>query len=258
MDLQLTDKLIAVGGATSGLGRGVAEALLAEGARVIGLARNADRLKEMQDRLGEHFIPYAGDLTDEEFVTQLGTHLNEQHIYGVCLNAGGPPSAAIEELELDDWDAAYRGTLRWKIQLLDAILPGMLDRAAGRVVLVESISIKQPIDNLGLSNVFRAGVAAYVKTLVNERGGRGTTINILAPGYHETPRITEVLNRSAEIQGLPEEEIRRLFLAQVPTGTLGRPADFGTLAAWLFSPHASYVTGQTICVDGGRVQGAWG
>jgi 3-oxoacyl-[acyl-carrier protein] reductase len=155
---------------------------------------------------------------------------------------------------MKDWDEAYHGTLRWKIQLTNALLPMLKANGAGRLLFLESVSIKQPIDNLVLSNAMRAAVAGYVKTLSREVGADGLTVNILAPGYHATPRITTVLEKSSEIQGISLAETEAGFTAETSMKKLGDPTDFAGMAVFLMSPMACYITGQTITVDGGLVR----
>jgi 3-oxoacyl-[acyl-carrier protein] reductase len=254
MDLQLKEKTFCVGGATSGLGRAVTLRLLAEGAKVIGVARGQQKLEAMAEALGDHFTPYATDLTDATAVRILGEHLAKEKVTGCVFNAGGPPTGRIEELEMKDWDQAYASTLRWKVQLAEALLPTLRQAKYGRLLFLESVSIKQPIDNLVLSNAMRAAVAGFVKTLSREIGEDGITANILAPGYHATPRITSVLEKAAEVQGLSFAETEAGFTAETATRKLGEPEDFAAMAAFLLSPLARYITGQTITVDGGLVR----
>jgi 3-oxoacyl-[acyl-carrier protein] reductase len=254
MDLQLKEKTFCVGGVTSGLGRAVAIRLLAEGAKVIGIARGQEKLNAMAEEMGESFMAYAADLTDATAVKILGEHLVKEKITGCVFNAGGPPTGRIEELEMKDWDQAYVGTFRWKVQLTEALLPALRETGYGRLLFLESVSIKQPIDNLVLSNAMRAAVAGYVKTLSREVGEDGITANILAPGYHATPRITTVLEKAAKMQGLSFKETEAGFTAETATKKLGDPADFADMAVFLLSPQARYITGQTITVDGGLVR----
>lgn len=254
MDLHLQNKTIAVGGVTSGLGRAIALTLMNEGARVVGLARTQAKLDEMAIEFGDRFVPVSIDLTTPSSVEDLISLLVKEDIYGLCVNAGGPPPMATLETDLDDWDAAYRSTLRWKVQLVLGLLPHFLEKEAGRIVFVESVSIKQPIDGLVLSNAFRAAVAGFVRTISREAGNKGVTYNILAPGYHATPRITSVLEKSAELQEIPFEAAEAQYAAEVPVGHIGDPKDFASLAAWLFSPHSRYVNGQTISVEGGMIR----
>jgi len=254
MDLKLRNKIIAVGGATSGLGRAIATQLMREGAIVIGLARTKEKLDAMESEFPDQFIPFRVDLTIPSSIDRLGDFLNTYKIYGLCMNAGGPPPKATLETTLEDWDTAYRNTLRWKVQLLQGVIGGLLDRGEGRVLFIESVSIKQPIDGLVLSNAFRASVAGLVKTLSREAGDKGVTYNILAPGYHATPRITAVLEKSAELQGITQKEAEAQFVTSVPTGKVGNPYNLGSLAAWLFSPYSQYLNGQTISVEGGLIR----
>ncbi|MEM7571492.1 MAG: SDR family oxidoreductase [Bacteroidota bacterium] len=254
MDLQIKNKLIAVGGATAGLGRAIAEQLLAEGAQVIGIARSHDQLQAMAEQWDGRFEGFRADFTDNEDVDRLIKKLDESAVYGICFNAGGPPPKPLLETDMEAWDAAYQLTLRWKIKLAKSLLPGMLQRQAGRMVFVESVSIKQPINNLVLSNAFRAAVAGFVRSLANENGGQGVTFNIVAPGYHATHRITAVLQQAADLQGISLQEAEAQFVEQVPVGALGEPADLASLVAWLMSSNSRYLTGQTITVDGGLVR----
>lgn len=254
MDLKLQQQTVAVGGATSGLGKAIVERLIAEGATVIGFARSGDKLKSLSNSLGDRFEGYVANTTDTVAVRKLGEHLVSRGVDGCIFNTGGPPSGSISELGMDAWDSAYHGTLRWKIALTKQLLPLMRRRGRGSLLYLESVSIKQPIDNLVLSNVMRAGVAGFVKTLSREEGANGVRANILAPGYHATARITGVLDHAAKLQSVDRSEVEKEFLAEVPLGTIGQPADFAGLAAFLLSPFASYISGQTITVDGGLVR----
>ncbi len=254
MELQLKHKTFAVGGATSGLGRAIAERLIEEGARVIGIARGQDKLNAMAKAEGDLFVPYKADLTDASSVASLSKFLIEQEITGAVINAGGPPTGRVESLSMEDWDAAYASTFRWKVQLTKALLPSLKSKEHGRLLFVESVSIKQPIDNLVLSNAMRAAIAGFVKTLSREVGDSGLTVNILAPGYHATPRITTVLQTSAEQLGANLEEVEASFTAETSLRRLGEPDDFAAMALLLLSPLGGYMTGQTITVDGGLVR----
>ena len=254
MDLGLKNKVIAVGGASGGLGRAVAEKLIGEEATVIGIARSRDKLKELSTTYGDRFIPYTADLSNSSHVTALGEYLAEQDLYGCVLNSGGPPPGQIADLTIKQWDAAYASTLRWKIQLVTALLPALRAQGQSRLLFIESVSIKQPINNLVLSNAFRAAVAGFVKTLSREEGGSGIGANILAPGYHATDRITTVLEQAAKLQEVSVDEVRKEFLREVPLGVLGDPADFADVASFLLSPLAHYITGQTISADGGMTR----
>jgi 3-oxoacyl-[acyl-carrier protein] reductase len=128
----------------------------------------------------------------------------------------------------------------------------------GRIVMVESVSVKQPVENLVLSNSLRMAVVGMAKTLANEVGHKGITVNIMAPGYHDTPAMDRLFAKKAEVSGVSVEEARRLFEKELMTGRMGDAAEFAILAAWLLSPSSRYITGQTFSVDGGRVKFVFG
>ena len=254
MDLGLSGKVIAVGGATSGLGRAIAERLIEEGSTVMGIARSRDTLNELSEQYGKAFIAHPADLDDGIAVRKAGERMIEAGVYGCVFNSGGPPPGSVDELSMDDWDTAYKSTLRWKIQLTKALLPMMEKRGNGKLLYLESVSVKQPVDNLVLSNAFRAAVAGFVKTLSREKGPSGITANLIAPGYHDTQRIAAVLEKAAELKEVSRSAMEKDFVSDVPLGTLGQPADFAGMAAFLLSPFAKYITGQTITIDGGLVR----
>ncbi|WP_116127333.1 SDR family oxidoreductase [Lewinella sp. IMCC34183] len=254
MELGLAGSAYAVGGASSGLGRAIAERIIAEGGKVVGLARSRDTLQELADQYGERFISFPTDFTDPAAVSRAGDELVRRGVAGCVFNAGGPPLGQVDELTMEDWDSAYYSTLRWKVQLIQAVLPMMRERKSGKLLFLESVSIKQPIDNLVLSNAFRAGVAGFVKTLSREAGPQGITVNIIAPGYHDTERIGSVLQKAADLKHVDRRQIEDEFLSEVPLHVLGQPEDFAGVAAFLLSPFARYINGQTITIDGGMVR----
>ena len=254
MDLQLSGKTFAVGGASGGLGKAVAERLLQEGARVVGYARSREKLARFGGEYGDRFIAHPTDTSDGIAVRKLGEALVDLKIDGCVFNTGGPPTGTIAEVSMKDWDEAYASTFRWKVALTTQLLPMLRQRGGGQLLYLESLSIKQPIDNLVLSNAMRAAVAGFVKTLSREEGSNGVRPNILAPGYHATDRITSILDRAAQLQNEDRASVEKAFLAAVPEGTMGQPGDFAGVAAFLLSPFAKYISGQTVTVDGGLVR----
>jgi len=257
MDLKLDDQLFLVGGATSGLGRAIAEHLVDEGAKVIAVARTEAKLKELQEQNSNIEI-IAADLTEESSLELVLKQIGDRVLTGTVINSGGPPAIPVMRTELADWDRAYKTVLRWKIALTQALLPKMIAQGYGRLLYIESVSTKQPVENLVLSNAMRLAVTGYVKTLSQEIGNSGVTLNILGPGYHATQRMQNLFAKNSKLKGMPEEEIRKIFSEQTAVKQIGKPKDFASLAVWLLSPFSCYITGQTITVDGGLVKGIMG
>jgi 3-oxoacyl-[acyl-carrier protein] reductase len=258
MDLHLQQRNIIVAGASSGLGNAICIALLEEGANVIGIARNKAKLEEIRQRYPEQFLPLVLDITQPESVETILESTNHLHIYGVLFNAGGPPAKTIAETALEDWDEAYRKVMRWKIDLTKQLLPAMEKQGEGRMIYIESASVKQPLENLVLSNSFRVAVVGFVKTLSSEMAGKGITFNVLAPGSHQTNAIERTIEKKMEQTGETREALIKKLAAQNTVGHLGEAGDFASLACWLFSPNSNYINGQTISVDGGSVKGIMG
>ncbi len=257
MNLQLNDKLFLVGGATSGLGKAIAEQLIKEGAQVIAVARTEAKLKELQQQ-SNRIEMVAGDLSSAAVLDKVLTKIGSRILTGAVVNSGGPPAMPVLETTLSDWDQAYKTVVRWKIALTQALLPKMIAQQYGRLLYIESVSTKQPVENLVLSNAMRLAVTGYVKTLSQEIGASGVTLNILGPGYHATQRMESLFAKNSALKGIPEEEIRKTFSAQTAVKKIGKPENFASLALWLLSPYSSYITGQTITVDGGLVKGVMG
>jgi len=254
MNIQIKDQLFIVGGATSGLGKAVAETLIAEGANIIAVARNEEKLKAFQTTASAQIEIFAGDLSEENSIFQLIKIVGTRQLHGILINAGGPPAKTVLETTLADWDDAYKNILRWKVALTRAFAPMMMQKNYGRILFLESSSVKQPIENLVLSNSLRLAVIGFAKTFSQEISKSGVTLNIIAPGAHDTPAITRLHVKKSEQTGMPLEQIRKEGIAQMPTSALGNANDFASLAVWLLSPVSKFITGQTITVDGGTVK----
>ena len=255
MHLNIHNQLFIVGGATSGFGAAVAERLVVEGAKVIAVARTVSKLDTFRKKYSDQVETLGGDLTDPATVTQLVESVGDRHLAGVFVNAGGPPANPAMEATLDQWDGAYRSVLRWKVDLTQRLMPKMTEQQYGRFVFLESVSVRQPIPNLVLSNSLRMAVVGFVKTLSEEVAARGITLNIIAPGYHDTAAVDRIFNKHAEQTGQSAEAVRHQFVDSLTIGQMGQPSDLAELAAWLLSPGSRYVTGQTIVVDGGYMKG---
>ena len=257
MNLHLDDKLFLVGGATSGFGKAITKQLIAENAKVIAIARTESKLEELQN-LSDHIEIIAGDLTEESMLADIQTKIGDRILTGAVINSGGPPAMPVLDTKLSDWDEAYKTVVRWKIALTQALLPQMMEQQYGRLLYIESVSTKQPVENLVLSNAMRLAVTGYVKTLSQEIGASGVTLNILGPGYHATQRMENLFAKNSELKGIPKAEIRKIFSEQTAVKKIGNPKNFASLALWLLSSHSSYITGQTISVDGGLIKGIMG
>lgn len=254
MDLQVKNHLFIVGGATSGFGKAIAEALINEGANIIAVARGEEKLKALQAIAPTQVEIIAGNIAEQQTIDQLKTKVAQRQLHGMVVNAGGPPAKTVLETTLEDWDNAYQTLLRWKVSLTQTFVPAMMERKYGRVLYIESSSVKQPLENLVLSNSLRVAVVGMVKTLSQEIAKSGVTLNILGPGSHNTPAVDRIYHKKSEQTGLPFDEVKEKAIAQIPVGALGEASDFASLALWLLSPMSRYITGETITVDGGAVK----
>ncbi len=258
MDLKLKDQSFLICGASSGFGRAVAERLLEESANVIAVARRKEKLEELKTDFPKQVQIVVGDLSEQDTLDELESLISGLQLHGALINAGGPPALSAMETSLEQWDDAYQNVLRWKVELTKQLVPHFSTHEYGRILFVESQSIKQPIPSLVLSNSFRAAVAGFAKTLSLEIAKDGITVNILAPGSHETPAIERVIKKRAEESGKSFDEVKKAMEESIPVGRMGTGNEFSSLAVWLLSPHSGYMTGQTISHDGGNIKGLFG
>ncbi len=254
MDLQINKQLFLVGGATSGFGKAIAQALLKEGANIIAVARGEEKLKALQVSAPDQVEIIVGDISDSAVISTIIKNIGNRQLHGLIVNAGGPPAKTVLETTLEDWDTAYKNILRWKVEITQALVPAMIANKYGRILYIESASVKQPLENLVLSNSLRVAVVGMVKTLSQEIAKSGVTLNILGPGSHNTPAIDRIYKKKSEQTGLPFEDVKKSAILQIPVGALGEADDFASLALWLLSPMSRYITGETITVDGGSVK----
>ncbi len=257
MNLGLDGKVALVCGSSRGLGRAVAEELAAEGASLALCARDADRLAATAAGIGPDVLAVPADLGVPGEPTRVVEAALERfgRLDVAVANTGGPPAGTHDTLSLDDWDRATALLLRSTVELVGAALPGMKERGWGRILAVTSVAVKQPVDNLMLSNSLRAAVTGFAATLAREVAGNGITVNTILPGYTSTERVTELNEANARRGGVEPAEIQARLEAEIPLGRLAEPREFAALAAFLVSERAGYITGGAFAVDGGWLRG---
>ena len=258
MDLNIKGQLFVVCGATSGFGAAVLKYLVNDGAKVIAIARGKEKLIDLEKQYPNSIESLCTDITEAKSIQLLLDKIGNRKVSGTFVNAGGPPAMKTLETKIEDWDNAYHQLLRWKVELTKTLVPLMMKESYGRMVFLESSSVKQPIDNLVLSTSLRLSVVGFVKTLSQEIADSGVTLNIVAPGYHETPAINRLLDKKAEQENISAQEAKNKIASGIRMKKMGNPDDLGQLAAWLLSPASGYISGQTISVDGGQVLGIHG
>jgi 3-oxoacyl-[acyl-carrier protein] reductase len=259
MDLGLGGKVALVAASSRGLGRAVAEELAREGARLVLCARGEAALRETADAIratGAEVEAVAADVSrpvDVARVVDAGMRAFGR-VDILVTNGGGPPAGPFESHSAEAWHEAVRQNLDSVVELTRAVLPGMKERRWGRIINVTSIAVKQPVDNLILSNSVRAAVTGFARTLANEVAPFGITVNNVMPGYTRTQRVDELAARNATLRGTSADAQLAVWEAQIPMGRLGEPAEFGAMVAFLASERASYTTGASIPVDGGWIR----
>lgn len=262
MDLGIHGKVAFVGGASQGIGRASAAALASAGARVAICARREDVLAEaargLKQETGGEIIAIAADLSKaedrEKVLAETRGQLGEIDI--LVTNTGGPKPGRFGDLKDSDWDDAYHLLLRSTIALIRSVLPTMKERKWGRIIGVTSISVREPIPNLVLSNVFRSGVTSLFKGLSLEVARDGITVNTVLPGLTDTERLRKLYGAQGDAAGGTGAALAKVG-AGLPLGRLTRPQELGDVVAFLASEGASAITGSAIAVEGGQLKATY-
>jgi 3-oxoacyl-[acyl-carrier protein] reductase len=260
VDLGLGDKIALVAASSRGLGRAIAEEFGAEGAALVMCARGDEELQhvaaQIREKSGVRVVAIAADLADPRGVDAVTEAALREfgRVDILVTNAGGPPPGAFESHTPEAWRAAYALTLESTVNMVRAVLPGMKQRRWGRILNVTSIAVKQPVQDLILSNSLRAAVTGFARTLANEVGAFNITVNNLMPGYTRTARLDQLAKKIAQTENVDESKAEERWTAEIPLGRLGEPREFAALAAFLASERASFITAQSIAVDGGWIK----
>lgn len=263
MKLGIRDKTALVAASSKGLGRGCAEALAAEGANVVICARHHEELekaaKHMEEKTGSDVLAVHADVTDPGEIDQAVRAASERFggIDILVTNAGGPPAGFFDDFDDEVWEMAFRLNFLSAVRLIRKVLPHMRGNGWGRIINISSAAVKEPVDNLILSNSIRASVHGLAKTLSRQEAGNGITVNNVMPGFTRTDRVEELLFKPGRAAGKSDEEMLAEAAAGIPAGRIGTPEEFGALVAFLASDLAGYINGVSIPADGGSIRAAF-
>jgi 3-oxoacyl-[acyl-carrier protein] reductase len=263
MKLGLKNKIALVTASSKGLGRASAEALAEEGAKIAICARDGQVLKAAADEIANttrsEVLAIPADMTSsadiEQVVKETVNHFGALHV--LVTNAGGPPAGYFDDFDDRQWQEAFNLTMMSAVRLIRVAIPHMEKEKWGRIINITSVSVKEPIDNLILSNSIRASVHGMAKTLANQVANHGITINNVMPGYIHTDRVQQLVQNTAERTGQTEDQVLAGLSERTPVGRVGQPKELGALVAFLASEQAAYINGVSIPMDGGRLSSAF-
>ncbi|MDT8346430.1 MAG: SDR family oxidoreductase [Flavobacteriaceae bacterium] len=260
MQIDLTDKTALVCGSTQGIGRAIAEVFAKAGAQVVLVARNAEKLQQTLKELPrpnhqKHQFLVADFSKPEALLTVLSNFVSEQPNIDILVNnTGGPPAGPVAEATIEAFDAAFAQHLKCNHILMQTLTPGMKQRNFGRIINIISTSVKQPLDGLGVSNTIRGAVANWSKTLANELGPYGITVNNILPGATATERLQSIVANKAQKTARPKTAIEKAMLDAIPAKRFAAPEEIAAAACFLASEYAAYINGINLPVDGGRTK----
>ncbi len=259
MDLDLNNKVVVITAASKGLGKAAARQFALEGARVAMCSRSAlieTAAQEIRDESGAEVFAIQADVSRqadiERFTQQVLDRFGQIDI--LIVNAGGPPPGGFLALKPQDWESAFNLTMMSAVRLCYAVVPHMLERGEGSIVTTQSVSVKQPIDDLILSNSLRMAVIGLMKSLSNELGPQGIRVNSINPAWTWTERVDQLMHDRAERSGTTVETKSAKVTSSVPLGRMGTIEEFGKAIAWLASPAASFIHGHALMFDGGATK----
>ncbi len=261
MDLGLKTRVALIAASSQGIGLATAEAFAAEGCRIAMCSRNNQTLQSAAEKIRKHHntevLAEALDVTDPAAISRFVAGVAAKFgAVDICVtNAGGPPAKGFLSATLDDWQRAISANFLSTVYFAREVIPHMQRKHWGRIITITSITTKQPVADLVLSNAVRAAVVGLVKSLANEFGKDGILVNNVAPGFTATDRLKELAKSRSTASGKNEQEIFDAWAADAPLKRLGEPREVAEIIVWLASDRASYVTGQTVLVDGGVYKG---
>ena len=261
METGLKNRVAIVAASSQGIGRAAAEALASEGCRVAMCARNPQTLEaaagQIQKQYSAEIFAQPLDVTDPEAVHRfVDAVVSKFGAADICVtNAGGPPAKGFLAATLEDWDKAIDQNFLSTVYFAREVIPHMQKKHWGRILTITSVTTKQPVADLVLSNAVRAGVVGLVKSLANEFGKDGILVNNVAPGYTATDRLKNLAKARSASQGKTEKEVFEAWAAAAPLKRVAEPREIADAIVWLASERASFITGQTILIDGGTYKG---